>query len=191
MKKPAFTLAEALITLVILGVVAALIVPSLKRFSQTETAAKQLKKAYTVMNQDLDYILADDISLDIEKIGGNAFFTNYMLSRLNAVKQCTTDNMTDCFAQSVEGLTVTPVNAVLIADGTVIANSGMDYIIDVNGTQEPNIEGVDVFLYTLKNVKGVDEVDNPNSGFLSAGWKFVPQGKAKEIMANNWKIKKY
>lgn len=72
-KRFAFTLAEALITLVILGIIAALTVPGLKRFSQKETAVIQLKKAYTTMNGVLDYVIADNITMDIEKVGGDEF----------------------------------------------------------------------------------------------------------------------
>lgn len=153
-KRFAFTLAEALITLVILGVIAALTVPGLKRFSQKETTVIQLKKAYTTMNGVLDYVIADNITMDIEKVGGDEFFTKYMIPRLNGVKQCAGNNMSECFAPSVEGLDLTPTNAVAVPDGSVIANNGFDYIIDINGPAEPNVVGADVFRYKLQKVKG-------------------------------------
>ena len=50
-KKVAFTLAEVLITLGIIGVVAALTLPALIQKQNTKTVETRLKKVYSVMNQ--------------------------------------------------------------------------------------------------------------------------------------------
>lgn len=149
-----FTLAEALITLVVLGIIAALTVPALKRFSQKETTVMQLKKAYSTMNGALDYAIADDITMDIAKIGGDEFFLNHMLPHMNVLKQCSSANMGDCVSTEAENLPFQPANAAILGDGSTIANNGMDFFVDINGANEPNIAGVDIYQYKLQKVKG-------------------------------------
>ncbi len=58
-QKPAFTLAEVLITLGIIGVVAALTVPSLVAKYKERQRITQLKKAYSVLNQAFVRAVAD------------------------------------------------------------------------------------------------------------------------------------
>ena len=160
-KKRGFSLAEALISLTIIGIIAMLVLPGLRRYSSLHAFAAQLKKDYMTLNNSLDYVLADDFEVDIEEMGGSAFFQEKMMPTFNAVLQCGGSNMYEsaegkrdgCFASS-QGLPVTPSSAVLLADGSSIGNSGMYYLIDVNGPNLPNIDGADIFLYELRRVKG-------------------------------------
>ena len=160
-KKRGFSLAEALISLTIIGIIAMLVLPGLRRYSSLHAFAAQLKKDYMTLNNSLDYVLADDFDVDIEEMGGSAFFQEKMVPTFNAVLQCGGSNMYEsaegkrdgCFASS-QGLPVTPSSAVLLADGSSIGNSGMYYLIDVNGPNLPNIDGADIFLYELRRVKG-------------------------------------
>lgn len=56
----AFTLAEVLITLGVIGVVAAMTMPSLVANYQKKVWVNQLKKTVSVMNQAFQKMLADD-----------------------------------------------------------------------------------------------------------------------------------
>ena len=58
-KKAAFTLAEVLITLGIIGVVAALTLPSVITKYQKKQTATQLKKVYTTLSQAIEHAKAD------------------------------------------------------------------------------------------------------------------------------------
>lgn len=58
--KKAFTLAEVLITLGVIGVVAAMTMPSLVANYQKKVWVNQLKKTVSVMNQAFQKMLADD-----------------------------------------------------------------------------------------------------------------------------------
>jgi prepilin-type N-terminal cleavage/methylation domain-containing protein len=60
MKKRAFTLAEVLITLGIIGVVAALTMPSLIANYQKKVYVAQLQKAVNVWNNGMKLMLASD-----------------------------------------------------------------------------------------------------------------------------------
>ena len=59
-RKGAFTLAEVLITLGIIGVVAALTLPSLIQKYQDQVLENQLKKTYSTLSQGIQKAMADD-----------------------------------------------------------------------------------------------------------------------------------
>ena len=63
-KKTAFTLAEVLITLGIIGVVAALTIPSLITNYKAHRLRSQFLKSYSVVQQVFKQMEADDVSLD-------------------------------------------------------------------------------------------------------------------------------
>ena len=58
--KSAFTLAEVLITLVIIGVIAALTVPTLIQNTQKQEYVTALKKAYSTLSQATQQIIAEN-----------------------------------------------------------------------------------------------------------------------------------
>lgn len=57
--KPAFTLAETLITISIIGIIAAMTLPTLITNAQKEATASQLKKFYNTINNALQFAKAD------------------------------------------------------------------------------------------------------------------------------------
>ncbi|MDD3237319.1 MAG: prepilin-type N-terminal cleavage/methylation domain-containing protein [Candidatus Gastranaerophilales bacterium] len=59
MKKKAFTLAEVLITLVIIGVIAAITIPSLLNKTNQQEYRVGAKKAYSVLSQAAQHYYAD------------------------------------------------------------------------------------------------------------------------------------
>ena len=60
MKKSAFTLAEVLVTLSIIGVVAAMTMPILIKNYQKHVLVNQLKKSYSVISQIFNKMMADE-----------------------------------------------------------------------------------------------------------------------------------
>lgn len=190
----AFSLAEVLIAMTIIGVVAMLVIPGLKKYTSQHAFVTQLKKDYMTLNQSLDLAFADDISIDIEKMGGSKFFTDKFAPALNSIRICDASNMyasegniNGCLASENEGLTLTPQNAVILADGSTIANDNMYYIIDVNGPNLPNVVGSDIFTFELKRVKGEGldpdaEEDGATTGTLAM---LTPMLNKALEMANN------
>ena len=190
----AFSLAEVLIAMTIIGVVAMLVIPGLKKYTSQHAFVTQLKKDYMTLNQSLDLAFADDISIDIEKMGGSKFFTDKFAPALNSIRICDASNMyasegniNGCLASENEGLTLTPQNAVILADGSTIANDNMYYIVDVNGPNLPNVVGSDIFTFELKKVKGEGldpdaEEDGATTGTLAM---LTPMLNKALEMANN------
>ena len=64
-RRAAFTLAEVLITLGIIGVVAAMTLPALMQNYQKAQAVSQLKKSYAVVQNAIEFIRADYDGLDM------------------------------------------------------------------------------------------------------------------------------
>ena len=139
----AFTLAEALVVIAILAIIATLTIPTVKKRAFDEQTATQLKKSYFSLEQALDSAIIDNGP--IEKWSGDKF-ANYIVPQLKTIKKCSGSNINECFKNPIEGMTT----AVVLSDKSVIGNVGDDYYIDVNGPAEPNKMDVDIFKFTLK-----------------------------------------
>ncbi len=176
--KKGFTLSEVLITLAIIGVVAALTIPAVvKNYQKTQTVAK-LKKAWSTINQAYNNSQAQngmyqtwDKAFDI---GAREYFNRYWKPYFKVAKICT--SYSDCgFKASAPwkgangidtGMLVVWVEArttFLTPDGTLflIFSTGGDatapndsVYVDLNGSNEPNILGRDLF-YFIRTDKGI------------------------------------
>lgn len=179
-KIKAFTLAEALLALTIVAVIAALCVPVLKRDnfrSQIETGAK---KGYYSLNGALDGAIAKDFKFEDWATGET--FTKKMAPELNIAKSCSGDD--DCFKSK----DITVNSSYILADGISIGSNGAIMYVDANGPDEPNVEGVDIYKFQLKRIVDVDTNDvtlkiEPDETSLGAG-----KESAAELVKNGWKI---
>lgn len=93
-RKNAFTLAEVLITLVIIGVIAAITVPTLIHKMRREEVETKLKRVYSVMNQAInmskidngDFKQWDYSAIDGTYEGNRIFFDKYIGKYLKTMK---------------------------------------------------------------------------------------------------------
>ena len=91
-KKAAFTLAEVLITLGIIGIVAALTLPTVIQNYQKQVTITRLQKAYSILGQVAQKSIADNGAIDLvagEKLNEDVvkkFFNTYWLPYFNGVK---------------------------------------------------------------------------------------------------------
>ena len=176
-KKAAFTLAEVLITLGIIGVVAAMTIPTLMTHFQQEQTVIKLKKAISVINQAyrLSY---DDVGEpeDSYTIGADEYFKTYWAPYIKVLHYCSTykdcgykSNMPWSYANgssSDTGLvypnkrtTFYSMDGILYVVFTAAGpddNIGADYriYVDINGGQGPNIYGRDLFVLTRVQENG-------------------------------------
>ena len=91
--KTGFTLAEVLITLVIIGVIAALTVPTLIQNTQKQEYVSALKKAYSTLSQAAQMIIAEEGSPKCDEGGwacSLASVRDLFRSRMNTLKICET-----------------------------------------------------------------------------------------------------
>ncbi len=100
--KKGFTLAEVLITLVIIGVIAAITIPSLIAKYQKEQFVSQYKKAFNTVAQAIQMSQAVNGQLDswdYENISTLPEFSEkYLVPYFRIIKNCKTELNRDCFA---------------------------------------------------------------------------------------------
>ena len=185
----AFTLAEVLVTLGIIGVVAAMTMPTLVENHQRKVYVTQLQKVYTELSQAAKRAITDTnaVSLDETRFnqknanGAKQFLTTYF----NVVQDCGT-TLTPCFADSYKSLKgedftlLTPVAVVSLASGASISviwnnllydseyHGNLQLQVDVNGAEGPNIVGRDLFYMELYSDGKVAE--SYNIGERGDGW---------------------
>lgn len=208
--KRGFTLAEVLITLGIIGVVAALTIPALlSEYKKTQTVSK-LKKAYTSLAQAVIQSEQDngpnntwDLGNDVPTIR-NAF-NLYFAPYLKILLYCENSPSTECgygTTTTFNSLANTAYYAVvskdtkttsMLSDGTVIAvlYTGI-VLVDVNGGKGPNMLGRDVFEFKLYPGKGLMPSgydDTPTN--ITNGCKGTSGGNfcATKIIRDGWLIK--
>ena len=170
MKRIAFTLAEVLITLAIIGVVAAITIPIIVenyRLKQQETG---LKKSYSAIAQALDMYFAENGERITSDVGRHELKSKLM-QYMNNIQDCgygTSDAETACVTSSnnwnymnftgkkTAGFGKFDDGQFILSDGTNIfientSNSSSVFIsVDVNGFyKNPNRLGHDFFMFQI------------------------------------------
>ena len=161
MKKLGFTLAEVLITLVIIGVIAAMTVPTLMNNTNSQEFRSALKKAISGANQALtlhyaleglgaqDYTHATLVSdvfkkrMNVIEAEGND--DSFTLATCAGTTFTTQDGIMFCVNSNFAGNTTDTQNAACNSYNTIPCVSGAtddsadaNFYIDVNGRKNPN-----------------------------------------------------
>lgn len=204
--KKGFTLAEVLITLVVIGVIAAMTIPSLIASYRRQQVANQLKKSYSTIAQALNRAVADYGFYDgWEDLAAANFANKYLYPYLQIMKKCG-PNSTDCFdyiyyssayATRNWKMMASDYTSAILSDGTSIAvRKGTGYgiiYIDINGLREPNTWGYDVFVFQV-NIGNreplglVDDSSTTNRSSLISSCRTIGSTCTSLIYRNNWQI---
>lgn len=185
MFKKAFTLAEVLITLGIIGVVAAITIPGLMNTYKRKVVETKLKHSYSIINQAVKLSVAEndeisgwDFSLPVEDFL-KKYFTPYIKADVKKVAEDAGIIGNTESALSINGTQFT-INRYMIN-----AMGGRYYFlkitVDVNGTRKPNEQGRDRFNFYIvpaaKNVYNSGEGDClykvPSEGVYYDGYGFT------------------
>lgn len=153
----AFTLSEVLITLTVIGVIAAIAVPTLIADWQKTRTVEQLKKTYSALSQTTNRAIADNgpvASWDVLGLNAREFSQQYLIPYLNVFKNKESNYF--------EYKTLNKTNqkrysyVFYLLDGTKIGvdtpiqskwGITVSILVDINGDANPNIMGRDVFYY--------------------------------------------
>lgn len=155
-KQTAFTLAEGLITLGIIGVVAAMTMPALINETRRKQDSVKIKKFYSTMSQAIlmseqdngsaadwtvNSAIRDDEGTIIDYQGEStlAFFQQYLAPYIKTISSTKTSGST---------------GKVIFNDGSVLHlgnGNCIDMIFDVNGDKRPNSNGYDRFDFLFCN----------------------------------------
>ena len=172
-KKNAFTLAEVLITLGIIGVVAAITIPGLMTAHKKHVTATKLERAVSVITQAIR--LSENENGQMENWNKNLsdgeFINTYFRPFMTIMQVCTNSNRcgyrTDngliwkdlngrtngdyinAFAADRQGMQTS--DGIIYFYSKVLVNTTRDnnrmIIIDINGPDKPNTFGKDVFFF--------------------------------------------
>ena len=174
--KKGFTLAEVLITLGIIGVVAAITMPAVIENTAKQQVIEKLKKAYTTISQGLIMAQADHGPIEFwpSSISTNIVdhFNTYWKPYYKNAHICKraiscgykSDSPWRNLGGGILGWPIISTNnnsSILFAlsDGTIVFMPGRDpadsgnysyFFVDVNGAKMPNILGKDVFIFVIK-----------------------------------------
>ena len=191
MGKKGFTLAEILITLGVIGVVAAMTLPTLIKNYNNYVTAQKLKKAYNTLSNgirmaEVDYGPMKDWQKG-EEIGVYNYFNTYFKPYFKEIKICDTPtkcgykNFDNNKWQDIKFLVRTNDSRLLfkLIDNLIVfypfSSGTIQYkifYVDINGVQGPNEFEKDVFKFSRSTNKSIE-----------------PIGKALKIMQDGWKIK--
>ncbi len=143
--KQAFTLAEVLITLGIIGVVAAMTMPVLIQNYQKKELVIRLKKAVSVTEQSVRMFMYDQ-NLEIMS---NDDWDNYNKAMSKYVKGVNA-SMNGAFYKEFSRL---EANALIYStsDGFCLFSQKGMMIVDVNCDKAPNLPGRDRFMFLMKS----------------------------------------
>lgn len=199
--KKAFTLAEILITMGIVGVVSAMTIPALNQSWQKQAYVTQLRKVYSEVAQAAVRLKTDRNvqSLAEARVTSNNIREEFIHKYFVVLKDCPI--ILGCFANSYKNVNgtniVTSVNSFDTCSSSVIAsgaalcyrvqNNRIRIIVDVNGTKDPNIFGRDVFaMEVLPNGK-VRDIDN-GSVFQPNATTIRQTHALGQIIKDGWKM---
>ena len=198
----AFTLAEVLITLTIIGVIAALTIPNLVQSYRKHQVEVGIKEAYSNLNNAISMAKAEHGSLDecIEHANGNySFFSEkYIEPYLKITSKCEKGNDTNCKIYGgpnnygLKCLDGTVCNRgftnvynypkFILANGMYVftgitATADNDskspiFSVDINGENGPNKIGHDIFYFALEQNYPNRLLGGPYSRQLSRGYDY-------------------
>ena len=174
----AFTLAEVLVTLGIIGVVSAMTVPTLMQNYQRQSYVTQLHKVYNETTQAALRYVTDRNALNLKEAGltSTDAAVNFINTYFKVVNDCGT-NVSPCFASEYKNMSGTSLGSLFtnedrhkfsLASGASISvaaysNGNMTIYVDINGQKGPNIVGRDTFPMVLYKNGIIDEGDGTQS----------------------------
>ena len=164
-----FTLAEVLITLGIIGVVAAITIPGLIANYKAQRLRSQFLKSYSTVQQVFKQMEADDVSLNPDEYSAGTFYKTFA-GYLTGATLCTNNAAKPnplCYIRALQGAEVykglnnyyLDDGSILLPDGTLLmfentsktANPYVFVTVDLNGIKNPpNMEGFDTFTFEFK-----------------------------------------
>lgn len=180
-KRAAFTLAEVLITLGIIGVIAAITLPSLQQKMEQKSLRNAFLKQYRNMTTVMNEIQSEKgIAYECGNKGGGyvatecSVFWEDFLKRYKVLKSCVyrSEGCAVVYKKKAEvlaqGGSINNSNcsfldsafaqAYILVDGSIIYTSnnqsGVYFATDINGVKGPNRWGYDMFYMTLDTSKG-------------------------------------
>lgn len=174
-RKLAFTLAEVLITVGIIGVVAALTVPNLMSNYQKEAQAVQFRKFTVEFANAVDLTITEEGKTTLAGtyvIKKNDGIDSFMKNKFNIAKESAgfADSYRSIDATSSKSFSCSGKEYLLKNSSAVCVikdGSYLDVYVDINGEEAPNIGGRDMFIFRVSPTGNIGPA-SPQSGDISS-----------------------
>lgn len=170
-----FTIAEILIALGIIGIIAESTIPDLIASYEKQVYVTQLKQTYSLLSSAINMMMADEginkitytntLTADVSEDSTDTAVLNraggFLKKYFKVVKDCGAQHYNPCWASTVKNLNGQIVNdpesmgdsyyCVIIANGSSICilpgnqSNAGSFAIDINGLKRPNVSGRDIF----------------------------------------------
>jgi len=200
--KFAFTLAEVLITIGIIGVVAAMTIPNLMQKYQEKVFVNKLRETHSIFSQAFKLATAEYDGIEGWDINNNQKLYDYFKPFLKLGQDCGTKKgcfykggykalFNDEFAQNLnisnaKGRLLNGVSFNIWSAGSCKRTDGFcgSILIDLNGLSKPNKAGVDLFALKINKDSITPPKPEPN------GWmcEFNNPSKYNGVYCTKWVI---
>lgn len=168
--KKGFTLSEVLITLVVIGIVAAITIPVVYGDWQKERTLATLKKSFSTFSNAMELAILQEGAFDTWTIhpyttGSWEFVEKYVIPYVNIEKNCQATTTGECafnytyLSRKQSGTLDSDNYRFMLLDGTLAAIKTVKYTkdgvekvkpiltVDINGAAKPNMYGRDIFMF--------------------------------------------
>ena len=206
--KRAFTLAEVLVTLSIIGIVSAMTIPTLHQRQTEKVSVNKVKKFYSTLNQSFQKAIVENGESDNWLLTGNSredalLIYDYVIkNKFKIMTECGFENKNNCVYNgnylyfngdkhwNYASHPSLGFYKLILNDGSSVFftadNKNMAFYIDVNGPAKPNRFGHDLFSFAVKANKVLP------SGFQDSDYAFDKSCKSTQngIGCTAWLIYK-
>jgi len=162
-RKFGFTLAEVLITLGVIGIIAALTMPNLIANYRKKVLVTQLKKTVSTLEQGFHMVLAED---GVDSLSNSSLASRYggccNIDKMYKIFNATELPQQGAFYELSQGA-IPWATIVEFADGSCVGfgspnddSSFLNLTVDVNCDKKPNKLGLDTYSFNILNSGSVD-----------------------------------
>ncbi len=165
-KNRAMTFAELALVLTIIGVISALVLPGLKKYSQKTELGEQTRNVYLTLEDMLDNAILSEGPIRNWDFDSSTFFERYVVPNVKYT------SASKSYVYTMDGAKLT----LLSCDGSMCQIQA-----DVNGDKYPNLSGKDIHVFQITK-DGDDDYYRPET--------VQPlEGSAAELLRlHNWKF---
>lgn len=200
--KKGFTLAEILLSIVIIGIISALVIPSLLNNIHKQQLSSKFAKVYSVLNRGVKQAESfEGYFTNWNMVSGEQVYKDYFSEIFSVIKTCSAGTADCGSSDNYKYLNGIPVSTpfpnslfrFITADGALWAiginkNCLRDKVycalirVDINGDAPPNTYGRDVYTFFMlpytNEIRVEGHYDFPSSYDYKNGWQ---EASAEEI----------
>lgn len=216
MNKNSFTMAEVLITLSIIGIVAAMTLPGIMGIYKKKQTVMQLKKVYSILSQALEQSQIKNSEYKYwssgMELGAKKYFELYWSPYLNYLTYC--DKPLKCRYSGTAPWQRNDLNGNLnyslisgdlrapcvLTDGTLVSFSigeggesalteNSFIFVDLNAGSAPNVAGIDLFVFEISKQDTIQAYGyNRDKSYIENNCKTQGMTCAALIINSGWEI---